>query len=231
MLFRAGGSPALALETLKGIKEEGVVVQQGNFADIGETRLPGRLYSWVDGILEQGPRHIKEFLAACAAVGEGADVIESVAPVVGKNREEIFWAAAAAYNLGILGRGIKIQFQSPIVHEIFWSYIPRFFPSLLAGGVGENLRISRVPDRKPTPKLTRQEMRLVLLTSEGYTNQQIARRLSISQHTVNYHLKKLFKKYEVNSRVRLARTALMDAAPLADSHWEADQGIKRAGHG
>jgi len=43
------------------------------------------------------------------------------------------------------------------------------------------------------------------LVSQALTNQQIARRLFLSPHTVNYHLRQIFRKLGINSRVELAR--------------------------
>ncbi|MGN9842527.1 helix-turn-helix transcriptional regulator [Nonomuraea sp. H19] len=49
------------------------------------------------------------------------------------------------------------------------------------------------------------ECLIALLVSQGLTNHQIAGRVSLSAHTVNYHLRKMFRKVSVNSRVELAR--------------------------
>ncbi|MEV0622637.1 LuxR C-terminal-related transcriptional regulator [Nonomuraea sp. NPDC050404] len=49
------------------------------------------------------------------------------------------------------------------------------------------------------------ECLIALLVSQGLTNHQIAGRISLSAHTVNYHLRKMFRKVSVNSRVELAR--------------------------
>jgi DNA-binding NarL/FixJ family response regulator len=44
--------------------------------------------------------------------------------------------------------------------------------------------------------------------AEGYTNQDIAQRYSISSNTVKYHLTKLFDKLGISNRVELARFAV-----------------------
>jgi DNA-binding CsgD family transcriptional regulator len=38
----------------------------------------------------------------------------------------------------------------------------------------------------------------------GLTNAQAARRLFVSPHTVDYHLRQIFLKLDINSRVQLA---------------------------
>ncbi len=53
--------------------------------------------------------------------------------------------------------------------------------------------------------LTSSERTLAALVSEGMTNRQAAERLFISRHTVDAHLRHIFQKLGINSRVGLAR--------------------------
>ncbi|MDF3302114.1 helix-turn-helix domain-containing protein [Streptomyces tropicalis] len=59
----------------------------------------------------------------------------------------------------------------------------------------------------PAEALSDVERRVARLVGEGLTNQQVALRLRRSPHTVNYHLRNIFRKLDIGSRVELARQA------------------------
>jgi DNA-binding CsgD family transcriptional regulator len=67
--------------------------------------------------------------------------------------------------------------------------------------------------------MTTSELAVAQLVADGLTNREIADRLFVSPHTVNTHLRHVFAKLQVNSRVDLTRLATErsseDAAELA----------------
>jgi DNA-binding CsgD family transcriptional regulator len=76
---------------------------------------------------------------------------------------------------------------------------------------GERVRKRRVETRD---ELTAQEIQVARLARDGLSNAEIGARLFISQHTVAYHLRKVFGKLEITSRNQLRR-ALPDSTSAA----------------
>lgn len=54
-------------------------------------------------------------------------------------------------------------------------------------------------------QLTSRELVVAAMAGRGMTDQQIANRLHIATSTVNYHLRNIYRKLGIDSRVRLAR--------------------------
>ncbi|MEV0000133.1 response regulator transcription factor [Streptomyces sp. NPDC048370] len=65
--------------------------------------------------------------------------------------------------------------------------------------------------------LTPAELRVARLVSEGLTNRAVATHLVVSPHTVDSHLRHIFIKLGISSRVALARlTVFHDHASLIE---------------
>ena len=58
-----------------------------------------------------------------------------------------------------------------------------------------------------TPKLSKREKQVLVQLSRGLSDKVIARALGISENTVRFHLKNIFKKLNVTSRLQAVTEA------------------------
>jgi DNA-binding CsgD family transcriptional regulator len=100
-----------------------------------------------------------------------------------------------------LGRGLALY------TELGASWDARRVRSRLRDlGVRRRL-VTAEPEQHGWPALTAAEKAVAQLVVEGLTNREVAERLFVSPHTVNSHLRHVFTKLGINSRVELARLA------------------------
>ncbi len=71
----------------------------------------------------------------------------------------------------------------------------------------------RVINSQGIPLLTPREEQVVALVAEGLGNRQVARELSLSEHTIKKYLFKIFEKLGVSSRVELVLYAMNHGDP------------------
>ncbi|MEU8629477.1 LuxR C-terminal-related transcriptional regulator [Streptomyces sp. NPDC048669] len=62
---------------------------------------------------------------------------------------------------------------------------------------------SRPHGLSPIPSLSDRESEVARLVGQGMTNQQAAKKLGLSPHTVNFHLRNVFRKLSISTRVKL----------------------------
>ena len=101
-------------------------------------------------------------------------------------------------------------------HELFSEFGMEGF----AGRAEAELNATGEKARKRTvetrDELTPQEERVSELAAQGSTNREIAAQLYISPATVEYHLRKVYRKYGVTGRTQLARHLLQSIPRSAD---------------
>jgi DNA-binding CsgD family transcriptional regulator len=101
-------------------------------------------------------------------------------------------------------RRLDARSELRIAHELFTGFGMEAFAErarVELEATGERAR-SRTVDTRD--ELTPQETQIARLAAEGHTNREIAARLFISASTVEYHLRKAFRKLDVKSRTQLA---------------------------
>ena len=79
-------------------------------------------------------------------------------------------------------------------------------------GVGLTARPERTHERgRPVccwDSLTNTERRVATLVAEGLTNREVGERMFLSRHTVDFHLRRVYLKLHINSRVQLTRLVI-----------------------
>jgi DNA-binding CsgD family transcriptional regulator len=134
-------------------------------------------------LYEGGPRPL-----ACAAALEDL----GVATVDGGDTNEA---------VEVLGRALELFAQAGAAWDA-----GRVRGRLRALGVRRRLVAAQRPGRG-WAAMTDSELAVARLVAQGLTNQEVAEQLFVSQHTVSGHLRHVFAKLDVNSRVELTRLA------------------------
>jgi NarL family two-component system response regulator LiaR len=82
--------------------------------------------------------------------------------------------------------------------------------------------ITHPPDRPPTPNpLTEREAEVLRLVAQGLSNQDIARKLNISDPTVRTHVSNIMSKLHLATRIQAALYALREGLVSLDAERDA----------
>ncbi|MFE5794735.1 LuxR C-terminal-related transcriptional regulator [Streptomyces sp. NPDC056503] len=186
----------------------------------GENSLAAAVTRRVERLAERNGEHPGLTAAAEHAVGllyEAPDALEFAA-----SEHRTPWAAAAAHeDLGALllarhgrhdGTALRHLRAATERYRAIGSRAAVTRVAALLGEGGETPEPREAPQHREAPRrpagspvLTAAENRIARLVAKGLTNKQVASRVSCSPHTVNYHLRQIFRKLGVASRVELAR--------------------------
>ncbi|WP_209348437.1 response regulator transcription factor [Pontixanthobacter sp. CEM42] len=88
------------------------------------------------------------------------------------------------------------------------TYFPHYAPDGDGGADGNFGDVADIyEDGSEVPVLTTRQIEILTLISNGATNKEIARTLSISENTVKTHIKQIFELLKVNKRTASVRAA------------------------
>lgn len=116
-----------------------------------------------------------------------------------------------AVEIGSNGYVLKDSGSAELIHAINTvmegdSYIqPDMIPML------NSKMVVRNKDKEKIKELTRREMEVLVLVSEGMFNKEIADKLNISERTVKNHISSIFRKIDVADRTQAAVFAIRNS--------------------
>ncbi|MEU3731076.1 helix-turn-helix transcriptional regulator [Streptomyces sp. NPDC033538] len=180
-------------------KSRALAVRNPGLRSVGAaaTHAAGLLEGDAHEVLAAAASHLDPWAAASA--GEDAGKLFAARPAERRCAVEAFESAADGYANAAAPRDAR-----RVVSRLRSLGVRRGRYPQYAGQYGVN-----------TGTLTNTEAAVAELVSQGFTNSQVGDRLFISGHTVAFHLKKIFRKMDVASRVELTRawSRVPSAAP------------------
>jgi DNA-binding CsgD family transcriptional regulator len=157
-------------------------------------------------------------VVAAAAHARGVMDVNRDLLMVAANGHKSPWArASAAEDVGVLsveqgdGAEARTWFEGAAAHYSECGATTdhaRIRARLRALGVRRRHWTHRARPVSGWESLTETELAVAALVAEGLSNQQVGKRMFLSHHTVDFHLRQIFRKLGVNSRVVLTRIAL-----------------------
>lgn len=156
-------------------------------------------------------------LHACAALHSDADAALCAVTLSAADPRPLV-RAAVLEEAGRLLPAARADEAVPLLEEALTAYADcgadRVRGLLRTRGIRPSYDGPRTSSR--WPELTESEYAVVTLVARGATNREVAEKLYLSPHTVNSHLRHVFTRLGIRSRVELARLAAeRDAAASA----------------
>jgi DNA-binding CsgD family transcriptional regulator len=102
-------------------------------------------------------------------------------------------------------RRLDARKELRVAHDLFCDFGMDAFAERARGELEATGERARKRTVDTLDQLTPQEAQIARLAADGSTNREIATQLFISANTVEYHLRKAFRKLDVKSRTQLAR--------------------------
>ncbi|WP_431419192.1 LuxR C-terminal-related transcriptional regulator [Actinokineospora sp.] len=231
LIDTAGGNPMMVVELLEGMHREGTLRTVRPEAELVVDRVPESLHLLVRSMLKDYSVQCRKLLRVAAVLGKEL-AFGQLATLLNLSLPALLPVLEEACDSGVVSCDDDqgVSFRSELLWRVVTDSVPHALREELvshARSLGAD-RPSRAEARprtstpstsdteravsklEPAPEITvdnpflnEQERTIISLVGAGLTNRQIARRIYLSPHTVNYHLKKIFRTFGVTSRIGL----------------------------
>jgi DNA-binding CsgD family transcriptional regulator len=218
-------------------------------ARLTSVRLPERCMFGVRGRLDRLSPRARHLVQVASAAGPSFQVSE-LAAVMRETAAGLLPMIEEALSSGLI---VCVDDGLAFSHELVCDIVARTLPRSIRAALREEIDRARTarpaprkaPRREPRAaakpaehtarpssagwdRLSETELEIVRLVSQALTNRQIATRVYLSPHTINYHLRQIYRKLEINSRVQLANLAHAQNLGQTDTRGQADTADARS---
>ncbi|MGW0789446.1 LuxR C-terminal-related transcriptional regulator [Streptomyces sp. NPDC002911] len=218
LLEQVGGHPGLLIEFVRGLQEEGSVRTVSGVAELVTSRVSEQAGFYVRDTLAVSSGLCRQLLCLMAVLDDGCGP-KTLGRLLGTSTAALIPVLEEAYATGLLhDQGGAPAFVSLLARCLVAETVPQVLRTALRrerAALGEPTAPPPPLDEWAGPELDERQRLLLRLVAEGLTNQEMAGRLQLSPHTVNYHLRKLFRTFGVGSRIDLLNAAVRAGVPVA----------------
>lgn len=205
----AAGNPLLLVSLLEGIREERLATVADGIVRLVHRQLPRRMEDVVGGWLRSLSSAARNLLEVASCL-ERTFTMDTLAALFGGSPARLLapLEEVVRHDLLLIGLQGVLTFRHELVRQTVLHQVPGAIRVALRdespGRIGE----LPATDGSGWELLSESERSIAELVAEGMTNREAAERLFLSPHTVTFHLRKVFRKLGIDSRVELTRIAL-----------------------
>lgn len=223
LIRRADGNPQLIIDLVLGMHEESEIVERTSGSrDFSTKRIPDRLHERIRYHIDSLHENTGLVLRVAALIGKRfsfALLKDRMTVNSAEDEIAIIRSLHEAKRAGLLRlEEDNIVFQNSLVWQSLaegGGILAQEQPESPTQPGTRDPETQHAASREPRPadlhaEISPMQRRIAELASEGKTNRQIARQLFISPHTVDTHLRRIFKKLNISSRIELARIFLAE---------------------
>jgi DNA-binding CsgD family transcriptional regulator len=209
----ATGNPARLVDLAVSLRDEHAIDVRDGVAHLAATALPNRVRLRLLDHLTQTSSETRRLILVASALGTSFGMAD-LAELMRQSVVGLLPALEEAHALGLLvSDGDRLGFP----HELVRSAVADSLPGPVRRALryeadrrpaGPPRRQLATPDRTTDRRsgwdgLTHREQIIARFASQGMTNRQIASALYLSPHTVNFHLRQIFRKLDIHRRAEL----------------------------
>jgi DNA-binding CsgD family transcriptional regulator/predicted ATPase len=203
----AAGNPQLLVALIYGLRDEGAVAIAEGEARLLSERPPRRVEEVIHDWVERLSPRARNLLEAAAFL-DRSFAVDDLAQLLGWPTERMLaplHEAVACDLLTTVGKDV-LAFQ----HDLVRQSVAHRVPTAVRCALDSQARHPGPPKQvsKAWEGLTDSERTVAELVARGLTNREVAQRIYLSPHTVSFHLRKVYRKLGVATRVELARLSI-----------------------